>query len=300
MAVFVEVVAGGSLATAAERLGMSPTMAGKHLNSLEASLGVTLLHRTTRRHRLTEAGALYLERCRDILARVAAAGDAASSLRGEPVGLLRIGAPQSFGITRLASALPGFLRRYPGVRVELVLADASIDMLRDGLDVAFCVGPLADSSLVARRLPAFYQMVVCAAPSYLAERGVPATPLDLLSHDCLGHTRWGPRYPWTFHAPDGPVEVPVTYKLRIDSGLALREAALAGGGVILQPLSLVKDDLESGRLVKLFADFQLRGRDLYLLYARDPSSPMKVQAFIDFALTYFSELSPGGGASEGS
>ncbi|MGS0891870.1 LysR substrate-binding domain-containing protein [Burkholderia stagnalis] len=287
MSVFVEIVSTGSLTTAAERLGLSPSMVGKHLNALEARLGVKLLHRTTRRHHLTEAGALYLEHCRDILARVETADDAASALSGDPTGQLRISAPISFGVTQLAPAVAAFLSRHPRVDIELVLTDIPVDPVGDGVDLAFRIGPLADSSLVARPLPSYYRMVVCASPGYLSRHGTPATPRDLLNHDCLGHTRWGPRHAWRFDGPDGPLEIPVAYRLRVDSGPALREAALAGGGVILQPLGLVKADLDAGRLRLLLAEYESHGRDFYLLYARDTGAPAKLRAFIAFALEHF-------------
>ncbi|ULU26663.1 LysR family transcriptional regulator [Dyella terrae] len=288
MAVFVEIVRTGSLTATAERFGLSPSMVGKHLNALEARLGTKLLHRTTRRHQLTEAGALYFERCRDILDRVEAADDDAAALRGDPSGQLRIAAPISFGVTQLAPAMAAFQAKYPGVDIELVLTDAPVDPVGDGIDLAFRIGPLADSSLIARSLPPYYRMVVCASPDYLARRGTPATPDDLLTHDCLGHTRWGPRHAWRFEGHDGLHEVPVTYRLRVDNGPALREAALAGGGIILQPLGLVKTDLETGRLRRLLEGYSARGRDFYLLYARDVELPAKLRAFVEFALDHFS------------
>ncbi|KAF1070827.1 MAG: HTH-type transcriptional regulator DmlR [Pseudomonas citronellolis] len=286
LAVFVEIVSSGSLANAAERLGLSPSMVAKHLNGLEAHLGVRLLQRTTRRQHLTEAGALYLARSREILERLQAADEAAAALCGEPVGQLRISAPVSFGSTQLTQLLAAFLARYPQVDVELRLSDAPLDPVGEGIDLAFRIGPLADSALVARPLPAWYQMRVCAAPAYLARRGTPETPEALLHHDCLGHTRWGPRHPWRFESAEGPLEIPVHYRLRVDSGPALREAALAGAGIILQPRALVHSDLAAGRLLPLLEDYRLRGRDLFLLYPRDSEAPAKRQAFVEFALAY--------------
>lgn len=293
MAVFVEIVKTGSLATTAERLGLSPSMVGKHLNALEARLGVKLLHRTTRRHQLTEAGALYFDRCKDILSRVETADDDAAALRGNPAGLLRIAAPISFGVTQLAPAVAAFLAQHPNVDIELVLTDAPIDPIAAEVDLAFRIGPLADSSLVARPLPTYYHMVVCASPEYLARRGTPATPEELLGHDCLGHTRWGPRHTWRFEGPDRPIEVPVVYRLRADNGPALREAALAGAGVLLQPLGLVKADLEAGRLRRLLGEYLSHGRDLYLLYARDRDAPAKLRTFIAFACDHFAAAGSG-------
>lgn len=294
MAVFVEIVRSGSLAATADKLGLSSTMVGKHLAALEARLGVKLLHRTTRRHHLTEAGALYYDRCRDILDRVEAADDGAAALVGHPVGQLRIAAPISFGVTQLAPMVAAFLLKYPGVDIELALADAPVDLVGGGIDLAFRIGPLVDSSLVARPLSPYYQMVACASPAYLARRGTPATPEDLSTHDCLGHTRWGPRHAWRFDGPEGRSEIAVTYRLRVDNGPALREAALAGAGVILQALSLVKADLEAGRLCRLLEDYASPGRDFYLLYARDAGIPAKLRAFIDFALAHFAAADAAG------
>lgn len=288
MAVFVEVVSAGSLAAAAERRGISPSMVAKHLRALETRLQVRLLQRTTRSQKLTEAGALFLERCREILQQVDAAEDDTASLRGEAAGSLRISAPMSFGVTRLAPALAAFRQAHPRVDIELSLTDTVVDLIGDGVDLAFRIGPLPESNLIARPLAQFYRMIVCAAPAYLDRRGVPKTPEDLAQHDCLGHTRWGPRHEWTFKSGDEAVEVPIHYHLRIDNGLAIREAAIAGAGIILQPQALVEDALSFGRLRQLLADYETRGRQLYLVYPKDRAAPAKMRAFVDFALRQFS------------
>jgi len=287
MEVFVEVADAGSLSAAARRRGLSPTMVGKHLRALEARMGVSLLQRTTRRQRLTEAGELYLERCRAVLDRVAEAEDAAAALRGAPAGLLRIGAPISFGVATLAPALADFLGQHPRVDVELMLSDEPADPVGDGLDAAFRVGPLADTRLIARPL-APYRMAICAAPDYLARRGNPAYPRDLADHDCLGLTHWGLRHVWRLNGPEGGVEVQVQYRARIDSGPALREAALSGAGIIMQPLALVQADLADGRLLRVLPDYETRTRPHYLVYVRDRTPPAKLSAFAAFALARFS------------
>lgn len=286
MAVFIDVVATGSLAAAAERRGLSASMVGKHLRALEERLEVRLLQRTTRRQHLTEAGALFLERCRDILDQVNTAEDDTSSLRGEPVGLLRISAPISFGVTRLAPAVAAFLAVYPRVNVELLLSDPPADPVGDGVDIAFQIGPLADSWLVARPLVP-YRMAVCAAPSYLARHDALLSPHDLTRHDCLGHTRWGLRHAWHFEGPEGLIEVPLDYRLRIDNGPALREAAIAGAGIILQPFALVGQDIAAGRLQPLLAGYNARARPFYLVHAPDRAAPAKLRAFVKFALERF-------------
>ena len=286
MEVFVAVVEAKSLSAAAQRLGLSATMVGKHLRELERRLGVRLLNRTTRRQNLTEAGELFLERCRAVLREVAEAEDAVAAARGAPAGLLRIGAPISFGVARLAPALSAFLAAHPKVEVELSLSDARTDAIGEGFDAAFRVGPLPDSNLIARPL-APYRMIVCAAPAYLAARGSPQTPQDLAAHACLGLTHWGLRHAWRFDGPDGGVEIPIQYRLRIDNGPALRAAALAGAGIIRQPEALVGEDVAAGRLTALLPGYDLPARPMYLVYPPDRTPTAKLKAFVDFALARF-------------
>lgn len=222
-----------------------------------------------------------------VLRQVDAAQEDTTSLRGGIAGLLRISAPTSFGVTRLSPALAAFRRKHPRIEIELMLSDGPVDLIGDGVDLAFRLGPLVDSGLIARPLEQFYRMVVCASPAYLALHDVPQVPQDLMRHDCLGHTRWGPHHAWRFMAGVETVEVPVRYALRIDHGLALREAALAGAGVILQPHALVSEDLAAGRLTRLLEGFETRGRQFFLVYARDRAAPAKLRAFVDFTLEHF-------------
>lgn len=286
MHVFVTVVEAEGLSAAAQRLGLSATMVGKHVRELERRLGVRLLNRTTRRQSLTEAGELFLDRSRQVLRQVAEAEDAVAAARGAPAGLLRIGAPISFGVARLAPALADFLAAHPRVDVEVSLSDSLSDTIGEGFDALFRVGPLPDSGLIARPL-APYRMVVCAAPAYLAAHGTPATPQDLAAHTCLGLTHWGLRHVWRFDGPEGGVEVPIAYRLRIDSGPALRAAALAGAGIIRQPEALVGEDVAEGRLTALLPGYDLPARPMYLVYPPDRTPTAKLKAFVDFALARF-------------
>jgi len=287
MAVFVDIISEGSLASAAEKRGLSPSMIAKHLNFLEDTLGVQLLQRTTRRQRLTESGELFLEKCREILNLVAQTGEEVSKSAKGPSGLLRISAPISFGVTQLSPALPHFLATYTNIRIDLVLTDAPIDPISQNVDVAFRIGPLADSWLVAKKLPPYW-MMVCASPEYLKRRGVPIIPNDLKVHDCLGHTRWGLRHAWHFEGPKGMIDVPLEYKIRIDNGPALREAALAGAGIIMQPRFLVKEDIKAGRLKPLLTSYAIHPRPFYLVHVKDHKPSAKIRAFIEFAMKSFS------------
>src|SRR5689334_24311846 len=189
MEIFVAAVERGSFAAASRAFQITPPMVGKHIRALEERLGARLLTRTTRRQKLTEIGRQYYERCKQILQDIHSAERAAENMRSEPRGELRICSPVSFGSMRLAPALADYLSKYPQVNVELQLTDEIVDLVEGQYDAAIRIGPLADSSLVARPLEP-YRMLICAAPSYLSRAGVPQTPADLQRHACLGYTYW--------------------------------------------------------------------------------------------------------------
>jgi DNA-binding transcriptional LysR family regulator len=283
MQVFAKVAGLGSLSAAGRALAMSQSMATKHIGAIEERLGARLLHRTTRRVTLTEAGQRYLEACERILAEIDEAEAAAAAEMVEPRGTLRLNVPLSFGFREIAPALADFATLYPLLTVDLGLTDRFVDLVEEGWDLAIRLGTLRDSALIARKLaPA--RIVLCAAPSYLAKRGVPKTVADLAGHNCLGYTIPSPANAgrWMF-GKDGSVAVAVSGNLRASNGDALRSAALAGQGLIYQPTFLVADDLRSGRLVALHLDapdFQFG--NVYAVYVPSRHVPAKVRIFIDF------------------
>lgn len=185
MAVFVRSAELGSFAAAASALGLSPQMAAKHVISLESRLGARLLNWTTRRQSLTEIGRTCHERCKQVLAEANWADSLAEEAKGVPRGRLRINAPVSFGVQRLVPLITRYLRKYPNVHIDLVLNDRFVNLIEEGFEAAFRIGPLADSSLIARELSPF-RLLACASPAYLQERGTPMTPSDLENHECLG------------------------------------------------------------------------------------------------------------------
>lgn len=209
MRVFVRAASAGSLSAAARHLGMSPAMATKHVNALEARLGVKLFHRTTRRLSLTEAGSDYLEACQRILPDIDEAEAAAASQRIKASGLLRMNVPLSFGIRYVAPLIAEFSYQHPEVRVELGLSDANLDLIDGGWDLAIRVGRLADSPLQTRQLGDSC-MMVCAAPDYLDQRGIPRTVGELAQHNCLSYTLSAMQdsSQWAFGA-QGEVRVPI-------------------------------------------------------------------------------------------
>src|SRR5215470_20408243 len=187
MQVFARVAALGSLSGAARALGMSQTMATKHIAAIEDRLGVRLLHRTARRMTLTEAGRRYLDAAERIIADLEEAEAAASVDRVEARGTLRVNVPVSFGIREIAPLLPEFARSHPLVTVDLGLNDRVVDLIEEGWDMAVRIGRVAESTMIVRKL-APCRTALCAAPAYLAERGTPRRVSDLKDHNCLGYT----------------------------------------------------------------------------------------------------------------
>ena len=299
MEVFARVAALGSLSAAARDLRLSPTMVTKHVTALESRLGTRLLHRTTRRLTLTEAGRRFLAACERILAEIGEAEAVAAAERVAPAGTLRLNVPLSFGVRWIAPALADFSATYPQINVDLGLNDRVVDLVEEGWDLAIRIGRLRESTLIARRL-ASCRLAVCASPAYLAARGRPQRIADLAGHNCLAYTlstSLGPGR-WSFGA-DGSVGVSVSGNLRASNGDALREAACAGLGLIYQPTFLVADDLAAGRLVALTFDqpvVELPG--IYAVYPNDRTPPAKVRAFIDFIAARFGPEPPWEGKSE--
>jgi DNA-binding transcriptional LysR family regulator len=290
MQVFVRAVAAGSLSAAARELGMSPAVATKHLDALVAHLGVKLLHRTTRRLSLTEAGSEYLDACHRILPEIEEADAAAASQRVEVRGLLRISMPLSFGTRYIAPLIPSFSLRHPALRIELGLNDSVVDLLDGGWDMAIRIGRLHDSPLRARKLGDCSELV-CAAPSYLDRRGVPRRVAELSQHNCLGYTlsSWAGGREWAF-GKNGELRIPINGDLTANSGEALLAAAVAGQGLIYQPLFIVADALQRGDLVALELDQPTHALGgIHAVYPPDRRPPAKVRAMLDYLIEAFEE-----------
>ena len=242
----------GSFSEVGRRLGMAPSSVSRQVAALEDSVGAQLIHRTTRKLGLTEAGRLYFERVSRILAELDEASAAVSHLEGSPRGVLHINGPAAFGVRHIAPALPDFLDRFPEVRIELTLTDNFVDLLEVGADIAVRVGELEDSSLIARRL-APNRRILCASPGYLARAGMPECPEDLGAHNCLIYTRHHGNVNWNLGGPDGVAEVRVGGNLRTNNTEAVHAAALGGLGIALLPSWLVGQEVQAGRLVAVLA-----------------------------------------------
>jgi DNA-binding transcriptional LysR family regulator len=281
MAVFAKVVESGSLSAAARALGVSLASVSRQLAALEEKLGARLLSRTTRRLSLTEGGRAYYARCKRILGDVEEAEAEVSQFQASPSGHIVVSASMLFGSTFLAPVLAAFLNRYPRVSVELPLTDRFVNLVEEGIDVAVRVGGLADSSLVARRIGAF-RRVVCAAPRYLKQHGIPREPADVASHDCLIFSMLAEADRWRFSHGGRDLTIAVTGRLRSNHQDVLLRAALDSAGIMLAPSWLVRDQVAKGRLRVVLQEFEPEPTPIHILYPHARLLSAKVRALIDY------------------
>lgn len=284
MTVFAHVAATRSFSAAARELGISQATASKHVQTLEAWFGARLLHRTTRRVSLTEIGESFFAQCTRILEDMDAALEA-----GKPDarlrGTLRMSAPVAFGSTRLGQLIVEFMEQSPALSLNVTLSDRPVDVIEEGYDLALRVGygrpePPAYAGLVIQTL-APLRFVLCAAPAYLTQRGMPSRPVDLTTHVCLTDTRH-PGDIWRFTGPSGDIEVSVGGQLKTDNGLLRRSAALAGAGILLGPEFMVADEIASGGLTPLLPDYAPQGATLDVVCPPHRSASPKVRSLIAF------------------
>lgn len=286
---FVTVAEQGSFAAAADRLDLSRAMVTKLVSALEAHLGVRLMHRTTRRLSLTEAGETYLAQGGALLAELEDLDALLSQGASKASGRLRVTAPVSFGMRFLGRAIAGFQRQYPQVEVELSLNDRKVDLVEEGFDLAIRVSNLADSSLIARPL-AKVRDRWCASPDYLLRHGVPQHPDELAQHDCLIYTLTSQPNLWEYQAPDGSTgRVRVKGSLRANNGDILTDAAIQGMGITRQPEFLLQQVLEAGQLQTILDDFRLLCLDVSAVYPVRRHVPGKVRVFVDFLVDFFAQ-----------
>lgn len=300
MRVFLSVARLGSFSEAGRQLDLAPSSISRQIGQLEDSLGVRLFTRTTRKLTLTGAGELWSQRAARILAEVEEAREAVRDFDAAPRGVVRVSAPIAFGRLHAAPAIIGFLQNYPDIGVEFGLTDRRVDLVEEGVDVALRIGQLPDSSLVARRL-APMQRLICASPQYLKRRGMPTLPADLVNHDCLTFrlydtgSIWRPGADlWQLQGPDDAYEIPVKGPLKATSAEVLVRAALADMGLILVLDWLVEPYIQTGELVRVFADYRIAHDTgdgaIYAVYPSGRYVPAKVRVFIDYMAAHFAKV----------
>ena len=297
MEAFLQAADAGSFAAAASRLGMSAQMVGKHVAAIEQRLGTRLLNRSTRWQSLTEAGRLYLDGCRRALDEVEAAEARVAAQADTPRGTLRITAPVAFGTMRLVPEATRFLAQYPEVRLQFELTDRRVNLIEEGFDAAIRIGDQPDSTLVSRAL-APYRLVPCASPDYIARRGMPSHPAELLVHECLDYVF--PAYPapavWRFRGSGTAVTIEPTGRLLVNDSRALIEAALRGCGVVLLADLLLAEHLAAGHLVRVLLGYTGPSRPMRRVVAARHAQAAKLRAFLNWAGEAFA---PGQGGEPG-
>jgi DNA-binding transcriptional LysR family regulator len=282
VAVFARVVEAGSFTGAARLLGIPKTTVSRRIAELEREVGMRLLQRTTRSLNLTDAGRLYYEESSRALRAIEGANLRLADARAEPSGTIRVSAPVAFSGLFLTDAVFDFLAAYPKTKVELRLTDEKLNLVEDGIDLAFRTGALADSTLVARKLGST-QKLLCASPGYLALRGVPETPADLSRHDCVipGHSIIGAH--WMLEGPRGPETISVSGRIAANTMQVAFSAALAGYGIAQLPEAPAAVAIAEGRLRRVLNEYAASIGGLYAVYPSSRHLSPAVKAFIDLA-----------------
>jgi DNA-binding transcriptional LysR family regulator len=278
--IFVRAAESGSFSRAARELQLSQPSVSRVIGELEARLGVKLLLRTTRRIAVTDAGALFLDRAREILADMEDAEDAArglDSLRG----LIRLALPVVYGTRAIIPLLPKFLALHPELKVEMAVSDARQDLVAEGADVAIRLGELDDSVFGARKLETLERMLV-ASPGYLRVRGTPKRPADLAAHDCIfGPGNFG-RDSWSFNRDGAEISVDVRGRIHTNSGPGAFASVMAGLGIAMVSTVMAGPEIKQGLLVPLLRGYRLSPVEVHAVFPGGPRPSTKVRALVDF------------------
>ncbi len=287
MQTFVRVVEAGSISKAADHLGVAKSAVSRRLAELEQRLGTTLMHRTTRRSSLTDAGRLYYERAQHIIDDVEDMNAQTASSESSFTGTLRLAVPLSFGLEHLSPALDEFGRQHPDLTLHIDFSDRQIDLVQEGFELAFRIANLADSNLRARRITPI-RLQICASPDYLARHGTPRSPDDLQEHECLAYESSGSVFPWKLHDADGK-EFIISPQARIvaNNGSFLRDMAVAGRGIMVTPTFISWQALVTGQLVPVLPGYTIRPLHAYAVYAQTRYLSRRARLLIDFLVAKF-------------
>lgn len=286
---FVAVVDSGSFVRAAEQMNASTAAISRRIAALELVLGSQLFNRTTRRINITEAGQRFYEDVLNIIQLLGEAEERVRMGRETATGLLRVAAPLSFGIERIAPLLPTFMGRHPDLKVQLLLEDRYTDLHGEGIDVAVRIGgSLRDSSLIATRIGAISR-VFCAAPSYLAKHGEPTTPEEVKQHNCLHYSLLSLRDEWGFLFRDASETVDIKSSLSANNAEVLKQCAIEGMGIVLLPEFVVEHALSDGRLKRVLPSYTPTPSSLYAVKPSRRFVPARVRLFSDFLCESFGD-----------
>ena len=281
MEVFRRVAESGSFSAVARECGQSQSSMSKQVAALEQRLNTKLLSRSTRQLKLTEEGQEYYAYCSRILEDLAEAEACVGQSRSQPTGTLRISATEPFGRIYIVPFLWEYLNQYPELKMDLILENRYVDLIKEGIDVAIRIGPLKDSSLIARKIGTSPRVVV-ASPEYLAERGEPKRPSDLQNHNCITYSLINTPTEWIFNGPGGEEKITVSGRLRASSPDVIREATVAGLGISTMMLYSANEYIQQGKLKILLKKYQLPAYDVNAVYPEKKFVPQKVRSLISF------------------
>ena len=290
MLAFVRVVEKGSFAAAARELSVTPSALSKTITRLEQRLGAQLMTRTTRRLALTAEGETYLLRCREILAAIEAAESEITSSGALPRGHIRVSAGTAIGRRQLTRLLPDFLATYPDITIDLNISDQRVDLMAENIDAALRAGELPDSTLVARKI-VDARRLICASPKYLANRGTPECPDDLLNHNCIIIANFPHLARWPFYMPEGVTHIQVKGNVTTDNADVMLDLAVAGHGIVRMIDIHLADSVRRGLLVPLLA--KENADDPIPIWALTPAGrnrALRVRVFLDFLVERFEKL----------
>lgn len=281
MAIFVHVVEAGSFTGAAKNLGLPKSTVSRKITQLEERLGVRLIQRTTRSLRLTDTGNAYYNHCARILSEIEEANIAVTQMQSTPTGTLRITAPVLFGSTVLSSLVAEFMDQHPQVMVDLVLSDQRLDLVQEGIDVAFRIGQLEDSSLIGRYL-GDVRAILCASPEYLERHGMPSHPEQLHEHRLLTGSQW---LQWPMNGPqEEQYTVQVKPRLQVNDFASLYALTLSGAGISPVPMLIAAPAIRAGNLVPVLCDWPFEASPIHALYPSNRHLSAKVRSFVDFVI----------------
>jgi len=284
MSVFRRVAETGNFSEVARELELSQPTVSKHVAALEKHLNIKLINRSTRQLSLSDAGKQYYDDCVRILDELLESEAALRNQQSLPTGTLRINMPVTFGELNIVPHLWQFLAEYPDLKIDLIMDDRQVDLVKEGVDMAIRVGILTDSSLVARRIGDSPRVTV-ASPEYLAANGEPQTLQDLKKHKCIVYTLLSTRNEWHFTGPNGKETIRISGRFSVNNPRIIREAVLAGQGIAVTPTWLIGDYIKTGQAKVILDKYDPTPLEIHAVYPERRFVPAKVSCFIDYIRT---------------
>ncbi len=286
MSIFRRVAETENFSEVAREMGISQPTVSKQIAALEKHLNVKLLNRSTRQLSLTDIGKQYYSQCVQLLDELNECESRIRNQQSELAGLLRINTPITFGELNIVPHLWQFLADYPDLKIDLVMDDHYVDLVKEGVDMAIRVGPLTDSTLIARKIGDSPRVTV-ASPAYLAKHGEPKTLQDLKQHNCLVYMLLATRNDWHFSGPQGNESIRVEGRFSVNNPRVIRNAVLAGQGIAVTPIWLIEDCIKSGEVTVILDEYIPTPLEIHALYPARRFVPAKVRSFIDYLQEIF-------------